>query len=320
METFITGKGELFQPPDVDGFRSYVREHKPKALVNKVMTEQEAVSKFIQDGDYIAYDMCMMIRGPNSLIREIIRQRKRDLGFCGKFTYATTAMLAGGECLNRVDIGFAGWGLSCIEEGKVRICEWSNSGLTMRLLAGAMGIPFIPARFLAGSFDYSAAKLAQDPFSGVEVVLLPALNPDVGLIHVHQCDIYGNARVLGSTLSAAEVANSSKKVILSTEEIIDNEEIRRHPSKTLIPHYLVDAVVEAPFGSYPGEMPGLYASDQAHIREMMAAIRSRDKSQIKEYLEQYVYNLKSDRELLDKVGASRLLELKRKAIREGYYD
>ncbi len=323
MEVVESGEGELFKPPDPDGFRAYVREHKTRSLVSKVMTEKEAVLKFVEDGDYLAYDLCWAIRGPNSILREIIRQRKKNLGICGKFTYLCIAILAGGECFDRIDFGYVGITVPYVEaimDGKIKISEWSNNALTMRLQAGAMGIPFLPVRYFGGAdaFRYSGAKLVKDPFTGQNITLLPALNPDLGLIHVHQCDIYGNARVFGSLLSAHEVAASSRKVIISTEEIIDHEEIRREPGRTTIPHFLVDAVIEAPFGSYPGEMPGLYASDSAHLGQI--AVASRDIGKIEEYVQDYILDTESEDDFLErKVGIGRLLELKRSAtIKEGY--
>ncbi len=323
MEVIESGGGELFKAPDPDGFRAYVREHKKRALISKLMTEKEAVEKFVQDGDYIAYDLCWAIRGPNSILREIIRQRKKNLGICGKFTYLCIAVLAGGGCFNRIDFGYVGITVPYVEairDGSIKIAEWSNNALTMRLQAGAMGIPFLPVRYLGGAdaFRYSGAKLAKDPFTGQNIVLLPALNPDVGIIHVHECDIYGNARIYGSLLSAHEVASASRKVIISTEELIDHEEIRRDPGRTTIPHFLVDAVVLAPFGSYPGEMPGLYTSDSAHLAEI--AVASRDMGKIREYVENYILDTESERDFLEKkVGIGRLLELKKNAtIKEGY--
>ncbi len=323
MKVIESGEGELFKPPDPDGFRAYVREHKTRSLVSKVMTEKEAVLKFVEDGDYLAYDLCWAIRGPNSILREIIRQRKKNLGICGKFTYLCIAILAGGECFDRIDFGYVGITVPYVEairDGKIKISEWSNNALTMRLQAGAMGIPFLPVRYFGGAdaFRYSGAKLVKDPFTGQNITLLPALNPDLGLIHVHQCDIYGNARVFGSLLSAHEVAASSRKVIISTEEIIDYEEIRREPGRTTIPHFLVDAVIEAPFGSYPGEMPGLYASDSAHLGQI--AVASRDIGKIKEYVQDYILDTESEDDFLEKkVGIGKLIELKKNAIiKEGY--
>ncbi|MDD4858836.1 MAG: hypothetical protein PHR56_01325 [Dehalococcoidales bacterium] len=325
IEIIAEGQGNLFQPPDPDGFRAYVRSHKPKGLVNKIMTEQEAVSKFVQDGDYTVVDCNMFQRGPSSLVREVIRQRKKNLGIAGRFTYMDVAVLTAGGCLDRIDVGFIGVSMApvtrALAAGTVKLAEWTNSGLTMRLQAGAMGLPYMPARFLGGTdcFKYSGAKLATDPFTGKPVTLLPALNPDVALIHVHQCDMYGNARIFGSNISPKEAAGASKKVIISTEEIIDTEDIRRHPGNTTIPYYLVDAVVEAPFGGYPGEVQGVYLSDTDHSGKLFMATNDKGSDLIDKYLQEYVWGVKSHQDFLEKIGLTRLMELRRQAeIKEGY--
>src|SRR5919108_57019 len=109
--------------------------------------------------------------------------------------------------------------------------------------AGAMGLPFIPVRSFGGTdgFEHSGAKLIADPYTGEPITIVPALNPDVALIHVHQADVYGNARIFGTGISHVESAMASKKVIISTEEVIDTEEIKRDPGRTTIPYYAVDA-------------------------------------------------------------------------------
>jgi len=324
MEILDSGIGELFHIPDLDGHRAYIRENKKRALVEKVMTEQEAISKYVNDGDYLCYDCTMLMRGPSSLVREVIRQRKKNLGLGGRFTYMIVILMAAAGCVNRIDIGYIGVGAAlkrAFDQG-IKVAEWSNSTLTMRLLAGSLGIPFIPIRFLGGTgaFHYSAAKLAKDPWGDKEVVLVPALNPDVGLIHVHQCDVYGNARIFGPSVSPLEIATASKKVIVSTEEIIDTEYIRRDPGRTTIPYYLVDAVVEAPFGSHPGEVAGVYASDPESIFEMFRVAGDATGKQMEQFLEKTVYSITNHKEYLEKiVGLEKILALKRRAtIKQGY--
>ena len=155
------------------------------------------------------------------------------------------------------------------QAGRLQTYEYSNVVMTYRLQAGAQGLPFIGVRSFGGTegFPQSGAKLVTDPFSGKPVVLLPALNPDVSIIHVHQADVYGNARVFGTGISHVDCALASKKVIVSAEEIIETDEFRRDPARTSIPHFTVDAVVHAPFGAYPGTVQGRYASDVQHVVE-----------------------------------------------------
>ena len=323
MQVLTSGTGE-FLPPDPDAFRAYVRSNKERRLVNKVITEQEAVSRFVSDGDYVAYDQNMAIRGPASLFREIVRQRKKDLWLCAKFTWTDVSLLTAGGCVSKVDVGWMEFGPvinRAVRAGEVKLIEWSNGALAYRLLAGSLGVPFLPMRYLGGTdtFQQSGAKMIEDPYTGQRLCIVPALNPEVGLIHVHQCDAYGNARVMGAGVAPLEIAMASKKVIISTEEIIDQEEIRRHPQRTTIPYYFVDAVVVAPFGSYPGSTPGRYGGDLEHLMEFAAA-QAQNKTD--DYLEKWVFSVSSHEEMLDKrVGAKKLIELRQaETVREGYYE
>lgn len=321
MEVLASGKG-VYRTPDPDGHREWVRTHKSRELKSKVMTEHEAIERFVSDGDYLGYDLNMGRRGPSALFREIIRQRKKDLWVAVRFSGLDPALLIAGGCVSRIDIGWfmhGGTTSRAIEEGKIKTTEWSNSAVVYRQLAAAMGLPFLPVRYIGGSdvFEHSGAKLVKDPFTGQNVCLVPALYLDVALVHVYQCDEYGNARVFGAGLSPVETATCAKKLIISTEEIVSNEEIRQHPQLTTIPYYLVDAVVHLPFGTYPGAVPGRYGGDAEHRQEMMIADRT---DKMGEYLEKWVYSVESNADMLDKlVGAKKLLELmKMETIKEGY--
>ena len=321
MEILAEGRGEYF-PPDPDGFRAWVRDNKPRTLVPKMLNEHEAIEQFVSDGDYLAYDCNYFQRGPSSLIREIIRQQKKDLWICGKFTYVALALLVEGGCATRADIGFVGFGpwlSKAVATGRLQTYEYSNVVMTYRLQAGAQGLPFIGVRSFGGTegFPQSGAKLVTDPFSGKPVVLLPALNPDVSIIHVHQADVYGNARVFGTGISHVDCALASKKVVVSAEEIIETDEFRRDPARTSIPHFTVDAVVHAPFGAYPGTVQGRYASDVSHVVECFGGTMRGD---LQPYLEKWVYSVDSHDEMLEKrVGWKKLQELQRReTIREGY--
>jgi glutaconate CoA-transferase subunit A len=323
MEVLASGDGE-FKLPDPDGMRAWVREHKVRKPVDKVLTEQEAVSRFVSDGDYMAFDMNVAARGPVSLFREIIRQRKKDLWVAAKFNWSDVTLLVAGGCVSKVDVGWMETGPiinNALREDRLKFFEWSNGTLTYRLLAGALGVPFLPMRWLGGSdaFQKSGAKLISDPYTGKPIVLVPALNPDVALIHVHECDVFGNARIYGAGVAPQEIAMASKKVIISTEQIIRNEEIRQNPHLTTIPYYLVDAVVLAPFGGYPGSVPGRYTGDFENVLEFAL---SQAQGTTGDYLEKYVYSVASHDEMLDKrVGAAKLARLMAaETVREGYHD
>lgn len=321
IELLAEGQAK-YHPVDPDGFREWVRDHKSRALVSKLMTEKEAVERFVADGDYLTYECNYLTRGPNLVINEIMRQHKKDLWVAGKFSYPDVGLLVAAGCVSKIDTGFflcTPGVKTALAEGRVEIFEYSNVVMTMRLEAGAQGIPFIPIRSFGGTdgFDYSGAKLIRDPFTGQATVIVPALNPDVAVIHVQQADKYGNARVFGTGISDVPAALASRKVIISAEELVDTEEIRSNPGLTSIPYWCVDAVIEAPFGSYPGTVPGYYASDAPAVMECMGAVLRGDPQA---WLEKWIYGVQSHREMLDKlVGVSKLLDMKkREVISEGY--
>lgn len=321
METLYEGVGE-FRFTDPDAVRAWMRDHKRREFVDKTLSDAEAVRRFVADGDYISFDFSSFTRGPLMLVREIIRQGRRDLWYCAKFTLMESTLLAAAGAVSRIDVGFMGLGDTlnrAVEEGKIKVTEWTNGTLTLRHLAGAMGVPFLPTRALLGTdtLKYSGAKVIKDPFGGKPVALVPAVTPDVGLIHVHQADVYGNARCFGPGVSPLETAAASRKVIISTDEIIDHDDIRKDPSKTTIPYYMVDAVVYAPFGAYPGGLPAMYEMDFEHFAEYTTLERQ---GQLKSYLDKYIYSVASHLEMLEKrVGLARLNELRRRAtVKEGY--
>ena len=312
MQVLKSGNGELLQPIDLEEFREWNRQ-KPKSLVDKRLPAEEAVRRFIHDGMYIGTEMYGTVRCSISLVSEIIRQKIGNLRFLGQGVLELDMLLGAGlvQSMDLTYVGLEVYGVSnCfrreVESGRVKCVEWSNGAIAWRLQAAAMGVPFLPARSMLGTdtFEYSAAKVVADPFTGQPVCLVPALIVDVGIIHVHRADQYGNAQIEGTMGFAAEMARASKTLIISTEEIIDNEEIRRYPERTIIPYYLVDAVVETPFGSHPGEMCYRYRRDEAQLREWVQASLQDDTTRA--YLEKYVYNLRDHQDYLALIGEERL--------------
>lgn len=320
MEVLEEGKGELIQPPDVESFRRWLRENKSMALKDKLMTEHEAVERFVHDGDYIGFELYGTVRCPMSISREIVRQGKKSLKLAGQGLNELDLLIAAGlvEKLDLTYIGYEVHGLSHIlrraaESGKLKIVEWSNAAMAWRFKAAAMGVPFLPVRSMLGTdtFRYSAAKAVRCPFTGLKLTLLPALILDVGIIHVHRADRYGNCQIDGISGFAIEMARASKRLIISAEEIIDTEEIRRYPDRTVIPYFLVDAVVHAPFGSHPGDMAYMYDRDREHLQEFLEASKTEEGTRA--YLDKYVYGVKDHQEYLQLIGQARLEELRRLA-------
>ncbi len=316
MDVIESGIGELFQPPDPDGFREWVHTKKNTQMKDKVMAEHEAVSQFVQDGDYIGTELYGTVRAPMSLIREVVRQGKKHLRVAGQGIHEIDLLLAA-DLVDALDITYVAWevyGISAcprraVECGLVKTTDWSNGGITWRFKAAAMGVPFIPVRSMLGTdtLKYSAAKVVKDPFTDKPVCLIPALFMDVGLIHVHKADKCGNCRIEGISGFAHEMARASKKLIISTEEIVSTEEIRKYPEQTVIPYYLVDAVVKAKYGSHPGEMCYRYWRDGEHLQQFLKD--SKDPAKTMTYLDKWVYGCKDHQQYINLVGMERLKKL-----------
>lgn len=316
---------KLFVAPDVDAMREF-HARKPRRLVSKVTTAREAIAQYLHDGEYLAVGGFGTNRIPVVLLHEVVRQRKRNLGLSGHTATHDFQILAAGGCINRCDcayvVGLEARGLSrsarrLFESGELEAVEWTNAALAWRYRAAAMGVPFLPARVMLGTdtMRFSAAKEITCPFTGMKLAALPALYPDVALIHVHRCDEFGNAQIDGITVSDMDVARAAKYVILSTERLISNEEIRREPHRTAIPYFCVDAVVEARYGGYPGNVAYEYFSDEEHLKEWMAAEENAET--LSAFLDKYIFGVPDfDAYLALKGGEARIAQLRAEELLE----
>lgn len=195
-----------------------------------------------------------------------------------------------------------------VEDGRATYEEWSHLALGLRYKAGAMGVPFLPTFSMLGS---DLVRLVDTheltcPFTGEKVLLVPALNPDVALVHVQRADRFGNAQIDGYTHMDADMAAAARTVIVSTEEVVEPERIMERPDATVIPHFLVDAVVEAPMGAFPHECYGRYEADFAHFDEYVAAIRHDGISAVSAYVDRHVHRQPDFAGFLASFGAARL--------------
>ncbi len=326
MDTLSQGDGPLYTDPSADRARAYFAT-KPRALTPKVTTVADAVARLVHDGDYLAVGGFGSARLPTAVLHEILRQGKQDLSLAGHtathdFQLLCAGNLTGrGRTLARVEIayvvGMEARGLSpharrVLESGEVAFTEWTNYALAVRLKAAAMGVPFLPARSMLGTdtFRRSGARVITCPFTGERLVALPALYPDVAAVHVHEADCFGNCRIRGTTVADLDLARAAKRLIITCERLIPNEEIRHDPSRTAIPFFCVDAVCEVPFGSYPGNMAYEYFSDEEHLRLWLKA--ERDLGTLREFLDHYVYGVRDFHEYLQRCGGlERLQQLRR---------
>ena len=326
MDTLEQGSGKLFTDPSSIAARADFRQ-KSRAMTEKVTTVSDAVDRLLGDGDYLAIGGFGGDRIPTAVVHEVIRQNKQDLGFAGHTsTHDFQVMCAGnlmgrGQVLARVDIayvvGLEARGLSrqarrVMESGEVEFTEWSNYTLALRFRAAAMGVPFLPAHSVLGTdtMKHSAARKIVCPFTEEPMVAVPALYPDLAVIHVHESDPFGNCRIEGISVADLDVARSAKRLIITCERVISNDEIRSNPTRTAIPYYCVDAVCEVPLGSYPGNMPYEYYSDEEHIGQWLAV--EEDLDEYRRFLDYHIFEVSDHQEYVRRAGGlDRLEELRR---------
>jgi glutaconate CoA-transferase subunit A len=290
-----------------------------RGLRDKVMSLEDA-AKLVKNGEHVGIGGCHTSRTPIAMIWTLIRARKKDLVVSRSITSTEgDLLLASGITRHVITSWFTQgivWGVSKVmrhytENKLAQFEEWSHMSMGLRYRAGAMGVPFIPSRSMLGSDVIKRlgdrVRTMTCPFTGEELVLLPALNPDVVLIHVQRCDPYGNAQIDGLQFMDIDMAMASNRVILTTERIVSNDQIRRTPDRTRIPFFAVEAVVEVPMGSAPHECYGLYEPFFPHLDEYAA--RTKDPVEgAQGYLEEYYYEPSSWTDYLAKLGMGEVLD------------
>src|ERR1700733_2452641 len=289
-----------------------------RSLREKVVSLEEATS-FVKDGDAVGLGGSTMSRTPMGMIWALIRAGKKKLSCSRGIVSSDGDLLFGsGACDHMVTSWFSQgilWGVSKVmrhhvETGKARYDEWSHMAVGMRFRAGAMGVPFMPIRSMLGSDVLKQRPEAIEmscPFTQEKVLLVPALNPDVALIHVQRADAFGNAQIDGLQFMDIDLAMAADRVILTTERVVSNDQIRRAPDHTKIPFFAVDAVVELPFGCAPHECYGIYEPMMRHMEYYVGLVNKDPVSGMLEYLERFVYGPRSWNEFLDLIGVDELL-------------
>lgn len=248
---------------------------KAEGCVDKRSSIAEAVRENVPSGSLI------FVGGfgqgvPFALGREIIRQGISGLTLCRTGADIIFDLLVAAGAANEIIVGWfgnPGVGLSHVcrraqREGRLTISETSNFGLLLQLEAAALGVPFMPTRTLVGGDLVGVAERAAItcPFTGEAVSAVPALCPDVALIHAQRADRAGNVQMWGITGDTLVGARAAKRVVCSVEEIVDGEVIRREPGRTVLPGYRVNAIVETPGGAWPSYVQDRYDRDDAYYR------------------------------------------------------
>src|SRR5512145_312884 len=286
--------------------------------MTKLVSLNEAISKFVSDGDLVyAAGFTHLI--PFAAGHEIIRQGKKNLTLARATPDLIYDQMVAAGCARKVIFSYMGNpGVgslrivrSAIEQGRLEWEEYSHFGMITRLQAGASGLPFLPMN-QTGAEDLEKVnpqiKRIPDPYGGKDVIVVPALNPDVAIVHVQRADKNGNAHLWGIVGEQKEVAFASRKVILTAEEIVDEAVIRSDPNRTLIPGFIVSAVCHEPHSAHPSYAQGYYDRDNEFylgwdkISESVETVQA--------YLDEWVYGVKDRAEYWQKLGAEKHEKLK----------
>jgi len=280
---------------------------------SKVMSMSDAIRKFVHDGDTV------MIEGFTHLIcfaagHEIIRQRKKDLTVCRLTPDLVYDQMLAAGCVRKLIFSWAGNpGVGplhalrrAVEQKKphaIEIDEYSHFGMAMRIYAGAAKLPFMPLRSYRGS-DLpkvnSNIRTVTCPFTGEELNAVPALHPDVTIIHAQRADANGNAQIWGLLGVQKEAAFAAKRVIIVVEELIDEQVIRADPNRTVIPGLIVNAVVVEPYGAHPSFAQGYYDRDNDFYLKWDTI--SKDEKSMQAYLDEWIYGLSDRAAYVQKMG------------------
>ncbi len=309
-------------------------------LDGKLMSVAEAVARFVPDGCQIAVGGFTINRNPMAVVYEIARRRVRDLHLVAHSNGQALDVLVGAGCVRRLDIAYGGNGRfapTCIrfrkavERGEVLVEDYTNNMMSLRFLAGALGVPFIPSKSglgtdvvekrgfppeLRGEPGVPREKVIviDDPFGREddEVVLLPALTPDVSIIHAQQVSTDGTVRIKGLTFADLEQCKAASAVIVTCEEIVPESYLRLDPDQNALPPFLVDAVAPVPYGAHPTACRYFYDYDPVHLNHYKAV--ARDDETWNAYLEEWVYGVADWDAYLDKIGGAQLTHIRANTV------
>ncbi|NPV89479.1 MAG: CoA transferase subunit A [Firmicutes bacterium] len=312
---------------------------------SKVMTLTEAIEQFVHDGALISLGGFSATQCPMAAVHEIIRQGIKNLHVAACSNGQAVDELIGGGCVERIEIAYGGNGRfapTCfrfrrgIERGEVKVEDYSNYQMTLRFMAGAMGVPFLPTYSSLGTdivnrwgFDEGLRRqdtrlplkkleIMDNPFNRTgqvdRLVLVPALQPDVTIIHAQKADAMGNVRLMGLVYSDIEQAKASKHVIVTCEEIVETDDLRKEPERNQIIGIQVSAVVKVPWGAYPAAVYGYYDYDPWFLTEFYPKV-AKDDEKWQQYIEDYVLGVKDRQGFLELIGLEKVERLR---ADEGY--
>lgn len=313
---------------------------------DKVTELKEAIRQYVSNGSHISVGGFTLNRNPMAAVYEIMRQKIKHLHLYAHSNGQAVDELIGGGCVDKVEIAYGGTGRfapTCIrfkqavQNGTLMVEDYSNYQMTLRFLAGAMGVPFLPTRSSLGTdivdkWGFSETVRQSDPRlpndklivmdnpfgtwgDTPKLVLVPAINPDVTIIHVQKADRQGTVRIGGLPFADIEQAKSAQHVIVTCEELVEADELRATPEHNQIPFFCVDAVVHVPFGAYPTACYRHYDYDPLYLSQYGKA--ASDEGLFKDYLDKFVYSVPDHPALLARIGQEQLEKIKADS-RTGY--
>jgi glutaconate CoA-transferase subunit A len=303
---------------------------KKLAHPDKIITLKEAVKRFITDGCHISFGGFTVNRQPMACANEIIRQQIKNLHIYIHSGGQALDILIGAGCVGAVEIAYGAAGRfaptcvrfrKAVEKGELSVEDYTNYQMALRFLAGAMGVPFLPVKSGMGTdivklWGFDTEMRRQDPHLPIhkllvqenpfardgeeQVVLVPAINPDVTVIHAQQADYQGTVRITGLTFADVEQARAAKHVIVTCEELVEPALLRAEPERNHIPFFAVSAVVHVPFGAYPTACYKYYDYDAQHLNRYRVA--AQDDNKFSAYLDKYIFSVNDHEEYLKKIG------------------
>ena len=290
---------------------------KDHAKKDKRMSLKEAISTFVQDGDIMTDGGFAYVRTPHQAFHEIIRQGKKNLQMIGAPNTNQSFQIVYG-CVGYSHNSYVGVEMRGIDKNYDRmlkaervkiLSEWSHGGVALGFKAAQLGTPGVFSKQMLGSdiVRYNPyLKVIQNPLKNDHdpVVFIPALYPDVAIIHCHAADKYGNAYIYGPAVNDLAVAAATRKLIITAEEIVPENDIRYNKQGQIIPFFYADAVVEMPFGAVPGNMPGYYYWSRQWWEKLIRYGGVSDEN-MKAFLDEWVLGTKDQFEFVDKLGGAK---------------
>lgn len=299
------------------------------------MPLKHAIKQYVKDGSHISIGGFTLNRNPMAAVYEIIRQKIKHLHLYAHSNGTGLDELIGAGCISKLEIAYAGNGKAaptCIRfakavQGKELLFEdYSNYMMSLRFMAGAMGVPFLPTLSGFGSdiltkwgfpqsLRQSDPKIADkklvvidNPFGdwagASRLVLVPAINPDVTLIHVQKADAMGTCSIQGLSFADIEQVKASRNVIVTCEQLVKKQDLRQNPDLNQIPFIHVSAVCHVPLGAYPTAVFGHYDYDSQYLRNFAMAAKTQDR--FKKYQDTYIYGVKDHQAFIDIIGKQRI--------------